>query len=41
MPGGRKIYPPHSWSTTLATVMLVVLLAVLLAVLLPKLHWFR
>jgi hypothetical protein len=41
MPGGRKFYPPRSWSTVLLEVMLVVLLIVLVWGLLSQLHWLR
>jgi len=39
MPGGRKFYPPRSWSTVLLKVMLIVLLVVLVGALLYQLHW--
>jgi len=40
--GDRKVYPPRSWSTTLAIVILIVLLAILLVVLLlPWPRWLR
>ena len=40
--GRGEVYPPHSWSTTLAIVILVVLLAILLGVLLmPWSVWLR